>query len=175
MERLRNNMALLENSKQETNDYKDILDVVLSDEDIKALESNWSDWKTKDAMKWFHYILSKCGDKYSNIDSSGDDSDTDSDSNSDASSSGDSESDNDDEKSSKEINYNLIEQRLNQMRFRGKRNLPAISTVKSSLFHGYGFKNSNDCRILYKATKDLMKKYPKKNKKKNKKEKRHKK
>ena len=62
-----------------------------------------------------------------------------------------------DKRSTKNIDYNVVKEQLNRMKFRGKIHLPFIE--KSFHFHGYGFENTQDCKILFKATKQLIEKY----------------
>ena len=57
------------------------------------------------------------------------------------------------------VDYNVVEQQLVRLKFRAKKNLPFIQ--KGFHFHGYGFENKNDRKLLCKYTKQLMKKYPK--------------
>ena len=55
-----------------------------------------------------------------------------------------------------DIDYNVVCEQLNLMKFGGKKHLPFIQ--KSFHFHAYGFKNKNHCKILFKATKKLIQK-----------------
>ena len=148
---------------------------------IDSFESNWTKWNVNDSLKWFKFVLST---KYTlsinnmhmnnnNNDNdyvienlSEDDSDTDSDS--------ESDSENDDEKLKESnvketnvrvaIDYSVVEEQLNKLQFRAKKNLPLIK--KSFQYHQFGFENKNDRKLLCQATKELMEKYPKKSKKK---------
>lgn len=164
---------------------------------IDDFESKWTQWKIKDTIKWFEYILSlQCKqfnndrndyviedlsdtDRESDSETTDSDSDANSDSNHDHdekkdSSSNrrdDSENHNSKEKSgTKEIvDYKLIENRLISVGFRAKKYLPLIQDPVQ--FRHYGFNNKKDCKLLYKYTKQLLEKYPKqsiRNKKKNK-------
>lgn len=68
-----------------------------------------------------------------------------------------------DDKQESEVDYSFVEQQLKRLKFSAKKTLPFIQ--RPFYFHAYGFENKSDRKLLCKATKELMKKYPKKDKK----------
>ena len=152
------------------NDLEKYWTNVNGDKTIDSFESNWSKWKTKEAIKWFQYILSSTYttsvknmyNEYAIENLSDDESESESESNSDDQDDEKQQqqpSNVNDKKSTKKVDYNVVEQQLNRMKFRGKRHLPFIE--KSVHFHAYGFENKTHCKILFKAAKQLIEKYPK--------------
>ena len=140
---------------------------------MNDFESKWTQWKVKDTVKWFEYVLSLKYDKtddddYQIADLSESDDESDDDDLTD-------KDDNDDEKQdpllssmtghdAEKLDYNSIEKQLLSVGFHAKTYLPLIQ--KWVQFRHYGFKNKQHCKLLCKYTKKLIEKYPKQRKKK---------
>ena len=150
---------------------------------IDAFEKKWFEWTIDDTIRWFDFVL-KCKD-------SGDSDHSDSDYEIHDCSSDESESERDDENEngsnaitmdmdekkqeindivvSTPIDFTNVKIRMEAMEFRAKRDFGLI--LKPFQFKRFGFRNKNDCKLLFKQTQLLLKKYPKKSKNKSKKSK----
>lgn len=125
---------------------------------INSFEKDWTKWTIDDTVKWFDFVIKK-------HDMDGMDHDNDNKFDSEcysSSSSDDEENENDD--NGNENDYGYIIQKLNNMDFRARKNLPYFQ--KSFHFKQIGFNKRQNCKILCKETKKLMKKYPNSKKKK---------
>ena len=59
----------------------------------------------------------------------------------------------------KEVDFQDIKSHLFRIEFNAKEDFPVL--LKPFQFKRFGFKNKNDCKLLCKKTKLLVKKYPK--------------
>ena len=141
-------------------DIKDSWENLGGDDIIDSFEKKWCEWDVDDTKKWFEFVLNCKGLK---IDEK-DDDEYDDDYQIEDYSSSDS-SDDDDEQDEKkqdtsQIDFNDVKSRLIMMNFKAKREFPLL--LKPFQFEKFGFKNKQDCKLLCKKTKILMKKYPRK-------------
>ena len=157
---------------------------------IDSFEKRWMHWDIGDAINWFNFVLKhkkyelplfdvsgNYSDEHESANDKGDyDQDYEIENYSSESDSGNNPVDKLEESSqniSKDMirsgydydlydnafDFGTVKAQLEAMQFRANQDLPII--VKSFQFSRFGFKNKQDCKILCKQTKLLMKKYPK--------------
>ena len=142
---------------------------------IDSFEEKWCKWNIDDTIQWFDFVLKCKNSNYKYIDENENYdnckhlnyvSDSDYEIEDYSSSSDDSYSDEDEKKhehgdlTSINLNFKNVKIRMEAMEFRAKRDFGLI--LKPFQFKRYGFKNKNDCKLLFKQTQLLVKKYPKK-------------
>ena len=139
-------------------------------EAIDSFEKRWCEWSVDDTIEWFEFVLSQDSEHiydndyeiedYNSSDSSDDDNDEEED---------DEKQHVRDREVTELIDFKQVRSYLCGLGFNTKKDLPIL--VKSFQFERFGFKNKNDCKLLCKKTKGLVKKYPRKSNKSKKKNK----